>query len=220
MKSFELYSILKKYYGEVGSWWPKDHPFEVIVGAILTQQSTWINVEKALKNLKDENILTPLSLVAVPLDKLKELIRPSGFFNQKAERLKKISEYLMDQYDGNIELFFNKDKKELREELLKLNGIGHETADSILLYSAEKIEFVVDAYTKRIYSRLGLVNEKIDYENLKKYIINEFPEDLIMYQEYHGLLVIHGKNLCIKNNPKCNECPLKKRCKYIQNINS
>ena len=213
MNSFEIYKILKNHFGNVGSWWPKDSPFEVIVGAILTQQSTWTNVEKALKNLKDKNILNPSSIANLPMDELKILVKPSGFFNQKAERLKYMSQYIMDKYQGNIELFFNKNNKELRQELLGLKGVGLETADSIILYSAEKNEFVIDAYTKRIYSRLGLVKDTIDYESLKDYIIKDIPEELMIYQEFHGLLVLTGKNLCKKKDPKCMECPLNKRCK-------
>jgi len=213
MNSFEIYKILKNHFGNVGSWWPKDSPFEVIVGAILTQQSTWTNVEKALKNLKDKNILNPSSIANLPMDELKILVKPSGFFNQKAERLKYMSQYIMDKYQGNIELFFNKNNKELRQELLGLKGVGLETADSIILYSAEKNEFVIDAYTKRIYSRLGLVKDTIDYESLKDYIIKDIPEELMIYQEFHGLLVLTGKNLCKKKDPKCMECPLNKKCK-------
>ncbi|HII95762.1 MAG TPA: hypothetical protein HA367_08555 [Candidatus Methanofastidiosum sp.] len=216
MNSFDIYKKLREHFGGVGSWWPKDRPFEVIIGAILTQQSTWTNVEKALSNLKEANILTPKDIVELPLDDLKKIIKPSGFFNQKAERLRKISEYLLATYSGDLELLFSKDKKILREELLELNGIGNETADSIILYAAEKTEFVVDAYTKRTYSRLKIVEEKIRYDDLKKYIINEIPEDLLIYQEFHGLIVLLGKNIC-KKNPNCKECPLSSGCKYAIN---
>ncbi|MFA5559023.1 MAG: hypothetical protein WDA59_06170 [Methanofastidiosum sp.] len=216
MNSFKIYKILKEYFGEVGSWWPNDRPFEVIIGAILTQQSTWTNVEKALSNLKEANILNPKDIVELPIDNLKQIIKPSGFFNQKAERLRKISEYLLVTYDGELELLFSKDKKILREELLELKGIGDETADSIILYAAEKTEFVIDAYTKRIYSRLKIVEENISYGDLKKYIINEIPEDLLTYQEFHGLIVLLGKNIC-KKNPNCKECPLNSKCNYINN---
>ena len=216
MNSFDIYKKLREHFGGVGSWWPKDRPFEVIIGAILTQQSTWTNVEKALKNLKEANILTPKDIVELPLDDLKKIIKPSGFFNQKAERLRKISEYLLATYSGDLELLFSKDKKILREELLELKGVGDETADSIILYAAEKTEFVVDAYTKRTYSRLKIVEEKIRYDDLKKYIINEIPEDLLIYQEFHGLIVLLGKNIC-KKNPNCKECPLSSGCKYAIN---
>ncbi len=216
MNSFDIYKKLREYFGGVGSWWPKDRPFEVIIGAILTQQSTWTNVEKALSNLKEANVLTPKDIVELPLDDLKQIIKPSGFFNQKAERLRKISEYLLVTYGGELELLFSKDKKILRKELLELNGIGDETADSIILYAAEKTEFVVDAYTKRIYSRLKIVEEKIRYDDLKKYIINEIPEDLLIYQEFHGLIILLGKNIC-KKNPNCKECPLSSGCNYTIN---
>ncbi len=218
MKSLEIYKTLKNHFGAVGSWWPKNNPFEVIIGAILTQQSTWTNVEKAIKNLKDNDILFPSDIAYLPVNELKELIRPSGFFNQKADRLRNMLLYLMDKYEGKIELFLGNENKELRKELLELKGVGPETADSIILYSAEKAEFVVDAYTKRIYSRLGLVKETIDYDSLKDYIIKEIPKELILYQEYHGLLVLLGKNLCKKQNPKCDECPLKEKCKYNKDI--
>ncbi|NYT03331.1 MAG: hypothetical protein GKC00_01345 [Candidatus Methanofastidiosa archaeon] len=215
MNSFEIYKILRNHFGEVGSWWPKEGPFEVIVGAILTQQSTWTNVEKALKNLKKANVLTPQDIVSLPLDALKELIKPSGFFNQKSERLREVSEYLIEKYNGDLDLLFAKDKKNLRKELLGLKGIGKETADSIILYAAEKNEFVVDTYTKRIYSRLRIVEEEIDYENLKNHIIGEIPEELLIYQEFHGLIVLLGKNICKKKNPNCKECPLIPKCEYI-----
>ena len=215
MNSFEIYKILRNHFGGVGSWWPKDSPFEVVIGAILTQQSTWTNVEKALKNLKEANVLTPKDIVELPLEDLKQIVKPSGFFNQKAERLRKISEYLLVFYGGNLELLFTKDKKVLREELLGLKGIGEETADSIILYAAEKTEFVIDAYTKRIYSRLKIVEEKKSYEDLKKYIINEIPEELIVYQEFHGLIVLLGKNICKKKNPNCKECPLNSKCNFL-----
>ena len=214
MNSFELYNTLRNYFGEVGSWWPKDSPFEVIIGSILTQQSTWTNVEKALRNLKEANVIAPKDIVNLPLDSLKQIIKSSGFFNQKAERLRNISQYLLEEYNGNLNLLFSKDRKYLREELLQLNGIGKETADSIILYAAEKTEFVVDTYTKRIYSRLQIVEEKIDYEDLKEHIIKEIPEELLVYQEFHGLLVLLGKNICKKNNPNCKECPLKSKCNF------
>lgn len=215
MNSFEIYKILRNHFGEVGSWWPKDRPFEVVIGAILTQQSTWTNVEKALKNLKEANVLTPKDIVELPLEDLKQIVKPSGFFNQKAERLRKISEYLLFVYGGDLELLFTKDKKVLRKELLELKGIGEETADSIILYAAEKTEFVIDAYTKRIYSRLKIVEEKKSYEDLKKHIINEIPEELLVYQEFHGLIVLLGKNICKKNNPNCKECPLNSKCNFL-----
>jgi endonuclease-3 related protein len=215
MNSFEIYKILRNHFGEVGSWWPKDSPFEVVIGAILTQQSTWTNVEKALKNLKEANVLTPKDITQLPLDDLKQIIKPSGFYNQKAERLRKISEYLVATYGGELVLLFAKDKKVLREELLGLNGVGEETADSIILYAAEKTEFVVDAYTKRIYSRLKIVGEMINYGDLKKYIITEIPENLLVYQEFHGLIVLLGKNICKKKNPNCKDCPLNLKCNFL-----
>ena len=171
-------------------------------------------MEKAIKNLKEENILTPRDISSIPLDKLKHLIKPSGFFNQKAERLKGISEYILKNYKGDINLLLSKNKAELREELLKFKGVGKETADSIILYAAEKNEFVVDAYTKRLYSRLGNVEENIEYDDLKKYIITEIPEELKLYQEFHGLIVLLGKNLCKKKNPKCISCPLASKCNF------
>ena len=215
MNSFEIYKILRNHLGEVGSWWPKDRPFEVVIGAILTQQSTWTNVEKALRNLKEANVLTPKDIAELPLEDLKQIIKPSGFFNQKAERLRKISEYLLVTYGGDLELLFTKDKKILREELLELKGIGEETADSIILYAAEKTEFVVDTYTKRIYSRLKIVEENISYGDLKKYIIKEIPEELLVYQEFHGLMVLLGKNICKKKNPSCKKCPLNSKCNFL-----
>ncbi|KYC45607.1 MAG: G/T mismatches repair enzyme [Candidatus Methanofastidiosum methylothiophilum] len=214
MNSFQIYTILRYHFGEVGSWWPKENPFEVIIGSILTQQSSWTNVEKALINLKKANVMTPKDIAIMPIEDLKQIIKPSGFFNQKSERLKDISKYILEKYEGDVSLLIKNDKKYLREELLKLKGIGRETADSIILYAAEQDEFVVDAYTKRIYSRLKIVREDIGYEDLKKHITEEIPKDLIIYQEFHGLIVLLGKNYCKKNNPICKDCPLHLKCDF------
>lgn len=215
MNSLNLYNALREYFGEVGVWWPKENPFEVVVGAILAQQTKWSNVEKVLNDLKKADALTPKGIAMLPSEELKSIVKPSGFFNQKSERLKEISEYILAIYDGNVKLLFDKDKKLLREELLVFKGVGKETADSIILYGAEKKEFVVDTYTKRIYSRLNIVDEKISYDNLKKHITSEIPEELIVYQEFHGLIVLMGKNLCKKYNPKCGQCPLNSKCNFV-----
>lgn len=223
----KIYKILQTEFKNL-NWWPKDKKyhekndsdprFEVIVGAILTQNTAWSNVEKALENLKSENMLDIKKIQNVDLKNLQKMVRPSGFFNQKAERLKNISTYLCENYNSDLNSFFKKDMYELREELLSLNGIGPETADSILLYAGNMPIFVVDAYTKRLCERLPM-NTNISYDEIqtffennlsKKYSKKDLPQ---IYNELHAQIVIHSKTYC-KKKPLCNNCPLTKHCKY------
>ncbi|MEF8848723.1 MAG: endonuclease [Candidatus Thermoplasmatota archaeon] len=223
----ELYQILSDKFGRL-KWWPTDRKyhkkngtdprFEIIIGAILTQNTAWSNVERALKNLKNENILNLDEIVECNDEKLKELIRPSGFFNQKAKRVKNISEFFKEKYSGDLDSFFNKEPLELRKQLLNLKGIGPETTDSILLYAGEKPIFVVDAYTKRICKRLP-VESKDSYKEIQKYFQKKFIKnynhsDLVeVYQQVHALIVELCKNYCRKK-PKCNGCPLREKCRF------
>lgn len=213
MTLIQIYKRLLKYFGRQ-YWWPADTPFEVIVGAVLTQQTTWRNVEKAIDNLKKNDLLDVSPLAKVNLRRLEKVIRPAGYFHQKAERLRGVCRYIYKNYGEDLNKLFSKPISELREELLSLKGLGPETVDSIILYAANKPIFVVDAYTKRMVHKLGITT--LDkYEDLKKYFEKHLPNDLELYQEFHALLVELGKNFC-KTKPNCSPCPLRKECQFSQ----
>lgn len=190
------------------NWWPAKTPFEVIVGAILTQNTSWTNVERAIANLRRERLLTPLALERVPFARLASLIRSSGYFRQKAKKLKAFVRFLRRHYSLSLARMFQTPTLALREKLLAVHGIGPETADSILLYAGHKDVFVVDAYTRRIFSRHGFVPERVPYEELRSKIEAALPRDVSRYNEFHALLVQVGKNWCRPRDPRCAECPL------------
>lgn len=202
----EIYALLLAHYGH-RHWWPAETPFEVCVGAILTQNTNWGNVEKAIANLKRDGLLSPEALHAVPVGVLAESIRPSGFFNVKSVRLKAFVAYLFDHHGGSLERMFAGGWQELREELLGVPGIGRETCDSILLYAGGKPSFVVDAYTIRLMAALGLIDARADYETVRTLFMANLPADPHLYNEYHALIVQHGKEHCRKR-PRCTGCPL------------
>ena len=204
-----IHDLLLKRFGPQ-KWWPADTEFEVIVGAILTQNSNWKNVERAIANLRENNLLEPEGIHSVKEERLKALIRPAGYYNIKAKKLKEFINFLFDNYK-NLDELLALPQDELREQLLSIWGIGPETADSIVLYAAEKPSFVVDAYTRRIFSRLGLVDDGIDYDDLKKFFENNLPEDVGLYREFHALVVELAKDCC-RTKPLCGECPLISLC--------
>ena len=208
----EVYRLLLDRYGPQ-QWWPADAPFEVIVGAILTQSAAWGNVEKAISNLKQAGALTPVSLRKLPLDELAELIYPSGYYNAKALKIKSFVERLGDAHQDSLEKLFSLDVPSLRRELLTIHGIGPETADSIILYAAQKPVFVIDAYTRRILSRLGLSPPRNDYSALQELFVENLPTEEKLFNEYHALLVRHGKGVC-KKVPLCDQCCLRSVCLY------
>lgn len=189
-------------------WWPAETPFEVIVGAILTQNTSWKNVEAAITNLKREKLLSPLAIEKVSVPRLERLIRSSGYFRQKAKKLKAFVRFLRLEYGGALKRMFRTPTAELREKLLGVHGIGPETADSILLYAARKEVFVVDAYTKRILSRHGWTEEDVDYEEMRSLVENNLPREVSLYNEFHAQFVQVGKNWCRPRDPRCSECPL------------
>ncbi|MBI5359687.1 MAG: endonuclease III domain-containing protein [Planctomycetes bacterium] len=205
----KLTQIYKHLYGKLGPqhWWPAETPFEVIIGAILTQNTNWLNVEKAIANLKKHGLLTPNALANLDHAVLAELIKPSGYYNVKTKRLKSFLDWFLRRYGGSIEKMKETSLAGLREELLSVKGIGKETADSILLYAAEKPSFVVDAYTYRILTRHGIIAAEDDYETIKELFESSLPEDAQLFNEYHALLVNIGKNYCVKI-PRCKICPL------------
>lgn len=202
----EGFRRLHKYFGP-RHWWPGETPFEVMVGAILTQNTSWKNVERAIGNLKNNRVLDPFKLYALSPAKLASLIRPAGYFRVKALRLRHFLKFFIDNYDGAVHPMKLKPAAVLREELLSVKGIGPETADSILLYALEKPIFVIDAYTKRILSRHGLCAEDDGYNELQEYFMDRLSADVQLYNEYHALIVETGKDFCRKE-PSCEECPL------------
>jgi endonuclease-3 related protein len=201
-----IYEILFKSFGPQ-HWWPGDTPFEIAVGAILTQNTNWGNVEKAITNLKREQCLDAKRLYDMPHKKLASLIRPAGYFNIKAKRLKNFLAFLANHYKGSMKRMEHEDTSVLRERLLSINGIGPETADSILLYALEKPVFVIDAYTKRVLQRHGIVSDDVTYHEMQELFHKMFPKDVQLYNEFHALLVMVGKDYC-KPKPRCGGCPL------------
>ena len=189
-------------------WWPGRSQFEVIVGAILTQNTSWRNVEAAIGNLRAERVLSPAGIEAIPVRKLERLVRPSGYFRQKARKLKAFSLFLRGEYGGSLKKMFATPTVVLREQLLGVWGIGPETADSILLYAGEHPVFVVDAYTKRMLARHGWTGKDAGYEDVRWMFEREFRGETSRFNEFHALIVQAGKTYCRKTDPNCGECPL------------
>jgi endonuclease-3 related protein len=204
---YELYQRLWKVNGPQG-WWPGDTPFEVAVGAILTQNTNWQNVSLAIAALKEREMLEPQTLHELPEGELAQLIRPAGYYNIKARRLKNFLDFLATQYRNSMERMAGDSLEDLRPALLAIKGIGPETADSILLYALAKPTFVVDAYTFRILSRHDFIPEAYAYEELRQLFMEHLPPQLPLYKEYHALLVRLGKAWC-RPKPQCEACPVK-----------
>ena len=204
----EIYEILFDAYGPQ-HWWPGQTQFEIITGAILTQNTGWSNVEKAIANLKSADSLNPEKLNDMDINQLAELIRPAGYYNIKAKRLKNFLHWLFEKHQGQVGSVGNMGTEQLRGELLGIKGIGPETADSILLYAFDRPVFVVDTYTARIATRHHLIGPGADYEQLQYLFESGLEQDSKLFNEFHALLVQIGKNFC-KPKPKCSECPLNK----------
>lgn len=212
----EIYALLFARFGPQ-HWWPGDTPFEVIIGAILTQNTNWSNVEKAIVNLKNQRLLTPAKLHAIDTKKLASLIRPAGYFNIKAGRLKNFLNWFFENYSCKLKNLEGVPTPDLRQQLLSVKGVGPETADSILLYALNRPVFVVDAYTARICSRHYLIEEDADpsvvssgpnrYHHIQQLFESNLPSDVQLFNEYHALLVRLGKEFC-RPAPKCESCPL------------
>jgi endonuclease-3 related protein len=192
-------------------WWPADTPFEVAVGAVLTQNTAWTNVERAIANLKEADVLGPRAILGLTDEGLAELIRPAGYFNVKARRLKALCQFLADEADGDLTALADRDTVALRHALLTVKGVGEETADSILLYALHRTVFVVDAYTRRIFERLGLLDPGHGYGAIQATFEAALPRDLALFNEYHALIVALGKDYC-KPKPRCAACPLRPLC--------
>lgn len=210
----EAPEILRSYYEAMLSrlgrrhWWPARSTFEVIVGAILTQNTSWSNVERAIANLRHEKLLALRSLERTRTSRLAKLIRSSGYFRQKARKLKSLVRFLRTEYGGSLNRMFQTATADLREKLLSLHGIGPETADSILLYAGNHPVFVVDAYTRRILERHEIIRPHATYEEIRQLFETNLTPSYPLYNEYHALLVAVGKEWCHTKNPRCSECPL------------
>jgi endonuclease-3 related protein len=202
----EIYDRLFAAYGPQ-HWWPGEYPLEVLVGAVLVQNAAWQNVKKAIDNLRREDLLDPRSLYELPVEELEEKIRPAGYFRVKARRVRNLLAFLVERYGGSLEAMFRTDLAELREQLLGVNGIGPETADSILLYAGGLPTFVVDTYTHRVFARHGWLGFDADYHQIKELFESGLPSDAPLYNEYHALLVRVGKEHC-GTTPRCEGCPL------------
>ncbi|MCZ6679085.1 MAG: endonuclease III domain-containing protein [Candidatus Poribacteria bacterium] len=209
-KLLKLYDRLYAEYGPQ-NWWPAETPFEVVVGAILVQSTAWANVVKAIDNLKAADLLTPDRLAGVSPDELETLIRPSGYYRAKAKKVQAFLSHLRERHRNRLDSLFATDLQALREELLSIYGVGEETADSILLYAAEKPIFVVDAYTDRLFRRLGWISGKYHYSSLQEVFMDSLPHDLQLFNEYHALIVRHGAATCRKI-PRCGACVLLHQC--------
>lgn len=204
----KMYTQLYKAFGPQ-HWWPGETPFEIAVGAVLTQNTNWGNVERAINNLKRQKALTARTLQQMTDKKLALLIKPAGYFNIKTKRLKEFLNFLVNHYKGSMAKMGVEDAQPLRKKLLNINGIGPETADSILLYALEKPVFVIDAYTRRVLERHKLILEKATYHEIQAMFHRNLPHNTELFNEYHALFVRLGKDFC-KTKPKCEGCPLEK----------
>jgi len=210
-----LQDIYHRLFGHYGSqhWWPAEEPFEVMVGAILTQSAAWRNVEKAITNLKQAGALSSRELRRLSLPEIATLIRPCGYYNAKAHKLKSLARWLGDYYQDSLSKLFALGVGELRRQLLSVHGTGQETADSIILYAAKKPVFVIDAYTRRIFSRVGLTPNDHSYTAYQSLFMDSLPADAALFNEYHAQLVCLGKNVC-RNQPRCHQCCLRPICRF------
>ncbi|MDL2210609.1 endonuclease III domain-containing protein [Desulfovibrio sp. OttesenSCG-928-O18] len=216
----EYYAALHAHFGP-SDWWPAKSPFEVALGAILTQNTNWSNVEKALAALDAATGLVPDAVAALAVSELELLIRPAGFFRQKSRKIQNFLELLeahgglgSGTEDAALTCFAAVETETLREKLLAVSGIGPETADCILLYALDRPSFVVDAYTRRMFHRHGLVPETVDYHELREFFMDALPPDATLYNEYHALIVRTGKEYCRKTKPRCDLCPLGSQLEY------
>ncbi|RMD52422.1 MAG: endonuclease III domain-containing protein, partial [Nitrospirae bacterium] len=205
MKNNIILEIYKKLFDTYGPqhWWPGESPLEIAIGAILTQNTSWMNAEKAVYNLKRHGLLNVDGLYHIPEQRLMELIRPSGFYKRKAETIRRFIELLVRKYDSSLSNTEDVDTKTLREALLSIKGIGEETADSILLYALNRPVFVVDAYTKRILERHNMIGEKANYREVQGIFMEALPINTALFNEYHALLVKIGKTLCRVKDKRC-----------------
>lgn len=201
------YQLLFDCFGEQ-NWWPGESPFEIMVGAILVQNTNWSNVSKAIENLKSEELLNYRSLVQLSVDEIAQLIRPAGYYNLKAQRLRNLLDMVESHYEGVLEDFLEDGLQGARRNLLEVKGVGPETADSILLYACQQPVFVVDSYTHRVFSRHNMVEEETDYQSMQELFVDHLPQNVQLYNEFHALIVRVAATYCKKTKPLCDRCPL------------
>lgn len=204
---FEVYRLLYEHFGPQG-WWPGETPFETMVGAVLTQNTSWSNVAKAIAGLKNAGLMSYESLSCCSVDEIAQYIKSSGYYNLKAKRLRNLLDMIENRYDGRLDYFLNDELSSARERLLQVKGIGPETADSILLYACGHPIFVVDMYTHRVFSRHNMVDEETDYQTIQDVFMNELPADPGLFNEFHALVVRVAATYCKKTSPLCDRCPL------------
>lgn len=205
----EIYNSLFDYFGPQ-NWWPGDSDLEMVVGAVLTQNTNWGNVRKAIQNLKKAGLLQLSVLTALSPEELAKYIRPAGYYNLKAKRLLNLLHMIVNEYEGNLNNLLEDELDNGRQNLLQVNGIGEETADSILLYAGGQKIFVVDAYTHRVFSRHNLLAEETSYQEIQEQFMDNLPADVALFNEYHALIVRVAKEFCKKKEPLCLQCPLQK----------
>ena len=209
----EIYTRLRNEFG-YRHWWPAATQEEVIIGAILTQSVSWKNVKKAISNLKENGLLTLKAIHEAASNDIAPLIKSTRFYNQKVKKLKSFTEFLFDRYQGSLDAMFSRSLADLRDELLSINGLGEETVDSILLYVGNKGVFVIDAYTKRVFSRLGIIDEKMSYKECQDFFMRNLDPDTKLYNDYHAQIIYLGHHYCKKSNPECMKCPLGQLCRF------
>ena len=214
-----LYEILNFRFGHQ-HWWPGETKDEIIIGAILTQSVSWQNVEKAIENLKREKLCSLKAIHNAEMEQIIPLIKSTLYYNQKAKKLKNFCNFLFGEFDGKLAEMFTTDLPEIRNRLLQINGIGAETADSILLYAGELPVFVIDAYTRRIFSRLGSTGADWSYQQMQDFFSQNLPHEVDLFQDYHAQIVKLGKDFCRKRQPLCEECPLHQICRFSSNYYS
>lgn len=205
-----IYGLLRERFGH-RNWWPGETDVEMVVGAILTQNTSWKNVEAALANLREADALSFEAILRLPEGELAALIRPSGYFNIKARRLKGFARWLDEEHGGDLERLFALPVEVMRAQLLGVYGVGPETADCIILYGARKASFVIDAYTRRAFARIGFTGEKASYDELQEFCTTHLPVDLDLYNDFHAQIVYLGKDYC-KPRPRCGICPIAAEC--------
>jgi endonuclease-3 related protein len=205
-----VYERLLNHFGHAG-WWPGETPFEVCIGAILTQNTSWTNVEKALGALRRRGLLSTRKLRALPTSRLARLIRSSGYYNVKARRLRAFLDFLQREYAGRVERMAEEEPWKLRNKLLGVDGIGPETADSIVLYAAGHPVFVIDAYTRRVFARLGHVKGDEPYDAVQRFFMERLPQNALLFNDFHAQIVRLGKEIC-RPRPRCDGCPLEVLC--------
>jgi len=209
----EIYRRLLAAFGH-RRWWPGETRDEVIIGAILTQNVAWANVETAIDSLREHGLLTLKAVHRAGIPEIAALIRPTRFYNQKAQNLKQFAGFLFDRYGGDLDVMFSQGTDKLRQQILAVRGIGEETVDSILLYAGKRAVFVIDAYTKRMFARLGLTDEKWSYRAYQEFFMQRLDRDAELYNDYHAQIVYLGRKYCRKSEPACTRCPLNDLCRY------